>query len=120
MQLLLDKFKEVISSVLPIVILVFALAFTLVDVPGDMMARFAIGSILLTLGLTIFLFGVDIGMTPIGNYLGDSIIRSSSHLIVLLLKFFIGISISVGEPELLILGEQISDATHGILWSLTN
>ena len=115
MQLLLDKFKEVISSVLPIVVLVFALAFTLVDVPGDMMARFAIGSILLTLGLTIFLFGVDIGMTPIGNYLGDSIIRSSSHLIVLLLSFFIGFSITVAEPDLLILGQQISDATCGVL-----
>ncbi|MFV8814259.1 DUF1538 family protein, partial [Aerococcus urinaeequi] len=119
MQLLLDKFKEVISSVLPIVVLVFALAFTLVDVPGDMMARFAIGSILLTLGLTIFLFGVDIGMTPIGNYLGDSIIRSSSHLIVLLLTFFIGFSITVAEPDLLILGQQISDATGGVLASQT-
>lgn len=119
MQLLLDKFKEVISSVLPIVVLVFALAFTLVDVPGDMMARFAIGSILLTLGLTIFLFGVDIGMTPIGNYLGDSIIRSSSHLIVLLLSFFIGFSITVAEPDLLILGQQISDATGGVLGSQT-
>ena len=119
MQQLLDKFKEVISSVLPIVILVFALAFTLVDVPGDMMARFAIGSILLTLGLTIFLFGVDIGMTPIGNYLGDSIIRSSSHLIVLLLSFFIGFSITVAEPALLILSQQISDATGGVLGSQT-
>lgn len=119
MQLLLDKFKEVISSVLPIVILVFALAFTLVDVPGDMMARFTIGSILLTLGLTIFLFGVDIGMTPIGNYLGNSIIRSSSHLIVLLLSFFIGFSITVAEPDLLILGQQISDATGGVLGSQT-
>lgn len=119
MQQLLDKLKEVISSVLPIVILVFALAFTLVDVPGDMMARFAIGSILLTLGLTIFLFGVDIGMTPIGNYLGDSIIRSSSHLIVLLLSFFIGFSITVAEPALLILSQQISDVTGGVLGSQT-
>ena len=117
MQLLLDKFKEVISSVLPIVILVFALSFTLVDVPGDMMIRFGIGSILLIIGLTVFLFGVDIGMTPVGNYLGDSIIRSNSHLIVLLLSFFIGFSITVAEPDLLILGQQISDATGGILGS---
>lgn len=115
MQLLYDKFKEVISSVLPIVILVILLSLTLVDVPTDMMARFGIGSVLLTIGLTIFLFGVDIGMTPIGDYLGHTIVRIGSHLILLLLSFFIGFSITVAEPDLLILGQQISDATGGVL-----
>ncbi|RPA65004.1 DUF1538 domain-containing protein [Aerococcus agrisoli] len=115
MQLLKDKFKEVLSSVMPIVALVVILALTIVDVPGDVMARFGIGSVLLILGLTIFLFGVDIGMEPIGDYLGHSIIRASSHFMVLLLTFLIGFSITVAEPDLLILGQQISDATGGAI-----
>lgn len=115
MQLLLDKFKEVLSSVLPIVVIVMLLSFTIVDVPGDVMARFGIGSLLLTIGLTIFLFGVDVGMTPIGNYLGHAIVISASHLIVIILSFLIGFSITVAEPDLLILGQQIAEATGGAL-----
>ncbi|OYQ68183.1 DUF1538 domain-containing protein [Aerococcus sp. 1KP-2016] len=115
MQLLKDKFVEVLSSVMPIVVLVVILALTIVDVPGDVMARFGIGSVLLILGLTIFLFGVDVGMEPIGDYLGHSIIRASSHFAVMLLTFLIGFSITVAEPDLLILGQQISDATGGLI-----
>lgn len=115
MELLTDKFKEVMSSVMPIIIIVAILSILFVDVGGAMIARFLIGAILLIVGLTIFLFGVDVGMAPIGNNVGESVARSNSRWFMLIISFIIGFSITIAEPDLLILGQQISDVTGGIL-----
>lgn len=113
MELLADKLKEILSSVLPIVVIVAILSLTLVDVSGEMMARFIIGAVFLIFGLTIFLFGVDVGMSPIGDLLGRFMTQQSSNYIALFIAFVIGFGVTVAEPDLLILGNQIADATGG-------
>lgn len=56
-------------SVLPIVAMVLVLHLTVV--PLDPTALYAVLiSSLLVVGLTIFLFGVDQGLEPIGNFAG--------------------------------------------------
>lgn len=113
MKLLTNKFIEVVSSVLPIVFIVAILAIFFVDVSGQMLGRFVIGAILLIIGLTIFLFGIDIGMEPIGKYMGETVALSQSKWFVLGITFIIGFSVTVAEPDLLILARQISDAAGG-------
>ena len=113
MDLLVDKFKEVLSSVLPIVIIVMLLSFTIVDVAQDMMLRFIIGAILLIFGLTIFLFGIDVGMQLIGDNLGRFMSTQTRNSIVMFIAFLVGFAATVAEPDLLILGGQIADATGG-------
>lgn len=115
LNLLKDKLKEVLGSILPIVGIVILLSFTMVEIEGDMMGRFLIGAVLLLLGLAIFLTGVDLGMTPIGEYLGESVARSKTHIGVLVLSFIIGFAATIAEPDLAILGGQIESATGGIL-----
>ena len=65
MSLLIDKFKEVLRTLLPVVILVLVLSFTIVDVESDVIMRFIVGGIMLLIGLAIFLWGVDISIHPI-------------------------------------------------------
>ena len=90
MKLLLDKFKEVAFAVIPIIILVIILNFTVVPVDGDMLARFLIGSITVILGLGIFLFGAEIGISPIGNLMGEGLARSNKVFVVGILGFLLG------------------------------
>lgn len=115
MELLTDKLKEVLASVLPIVVIVLILSFFFVDVSPDMMLRFIIGAILLILGLTIFLFGVDVGMAPIGEHMGVLVAESTTRRMVALFSFILGFSVTVAEPDLLILGQQVSDAFGGTI-----
>ncbi len=49
-----NKLKEVLSSVLPITILVFLLNFTVLPLEKTLLIRFLMGSVLIIIGLTIF------------------------------------------------------------------
>lgn len=100
-------------SVLPITILVLLLSFTLVHIESDILIRFLIGSLLVILGLGIFLFGADIGITPIGSLMGETVARSNRISIVVVLGFLLGFLITVAEPDLQILANQVRDASGG-------
>jgi len=117
MSLLLDKVKEVAKTLIPVVVLVLIICFTIVDVSSDVLIRFLVGSILLLIGLTIFLWGVDMAMNPIGEYMSKEVATSKSPIKIAVLGFLLGFLITVAEPDLLILGNQIEEASGGTLSS---
>ena len=78
MNILLDKFKEVSLSVLPITIIVLILNFTIAPVPGDLFWRFLIGVVLIIVGLGIFFWGVDLGINEIGAQMGKFVAKSNN------------------------------------------
>ena len=64
---ILTKFKETAASVIPIAAIVLLLGLTIVPISIQALIWFTVGSLLLTVGLTIFLMGVDMGITPVGE-----------------------------------------------------
>ena len=117
MSLLFEKFKEVAKTLLPVFLLVLIICFTVVDVNSDVVLRFVVGSILLLIGLTIFLWGVDLAMNPIGPHMSKEVATSSSPFKFAFLSFLLGFLVTVAEPDLLILGNQIEGASGGDLTS---
>ena len=115
MSLLQEKFKEVAQTLLPVFILVLLLCFAIVDVESDIIIRFIIGSIMLLLGLTIFLWGVDLSMNPIGELMSMEIATSRKISKIAFLSFLLGFLITVAEPDLLVLGNQIENASGGTM-----
>jgi len=117
MSLLFEKTKEVLRTLLPVVILVLLLCFTIVDVETDVLIRFLVGSVLLLIGLSVFLFGVDLSMHPIGEYMSQEVATSKTPIKIIILSFLLGFLITVAEPDLLILGSQIQEASGNTLSS---
>lgn len=115
MSLLFDKTKEVSRTLLPVVILVLLLCFTIVDVEADIILRFIVGAVMLLIGLTIFLWGVDLAMNPIGEHMSKEVATSRTPSKIAILSFLLGFLITVAEPDLLILGSQVEAASGGIL-----
>ena len=72
---ILNKFKETVVSVLPVMAIVLLLGLTIVPMPSLVLIRFVIGGILLTIGLTIFLLGVDLGIQPMGERCGAELTK---------------------------------------------
>ena len=115
MNVLLEKFKEVSLSVLPITLIVLVLHFTITPIPTDLFWRFIIGVFFIIAGLGIFFWGIDLGINEVGAQMGQFVARQNKEIAVFFLGFLLGFIITVAEPDLLILARQISAAMGGIL-----
>ena len=115
MNVLLSKLKEVMYSVLPITAIVLVLNFTLVHLDGPLLKSFLLGAVLVIAGLTIFLLGVDIGITPIGNNMGAALAKTNKLWIVAMAGLALGFFISIAEPDLHILAGQVELVTGGAI-----
>ena len=115
MQVLYNKLKEVIMAVLPIVGIVVLLNFTITPLESEQLTSFLLGAILVISGLTLFLFGVDLGISPIGRYIGGAVVKKNSLWILAASGLILGFLISVAEPDLHILANQVDLATGGML-----
>jgi len=78
-----------------------------------MFIAFLIGSALVIIGLTIFLFGIDQGLEPIGHNVGDTITHLNSYAVIITVSLILGFFISYAEPDLHILAKQVSSVTNG-------
>ncbi len=115
MEVLKDKFKEVSSSVLPIVAIVLLLNFSLVPLESDMLVKFLLCSVIIIIGLGVFIMGTEIGVSKMGEIMGQNAASSNSRILVFSLGLLFGFLISIAEADLLILANQVSDVTNGLL-----
>lgn len=113
MSVILNKFKEILSSVIPITIIVLILNFTMTPLEPPQIIRFLVGAVFIVIGLTIFLVGVDNGITPIGNLMGSEIAKVNKIWVVGISGILLGFFVSVAEPDLHILADQVSSVSSG-------
>ncbi len=113
-SVLLKKLKESLFSVLPIVAIVFILNLTPVtDLTMTEVTVFLISAVFLILGIALFNLGADIAMTPMGEHIGSGLTKLKSIFILLAVCFGMGILITVAEPDLTVLAEQVGDIMNG-------
>lgn len=115
LQILRDKFKEVSLSVIPIALIVLLLHFTIVPLESDMLIKFLICTVIIIIGLGIFLMGAEIGVSKMGEIMGSNVAKSNSKVLVFILGLLFGFVISIAEADLLILANQVSDVMDGLL-----
>src|SRR5574344_481691 len=113
LNVIVSKFKEVLFSILPITVMVLRLTCTISPMETPLIIRFLIGSLFVVLGLTIFLLGIDIGITPLGDLTGSSLAKSNKLWIVLIGGLILGFFISIAEPGLMVLANQVDLVTSG-------
>lgn len=120
MKILVEKLKDVILSVVPITLIVLIIHFTFAPIPIVLLVRFSIGAILIIVGLALFLFGVELAITPIGDNIGHAIVKTGKTAFVIIFGILIGFMINVAEPDLLILARQVARVTSDAIgqWTL--
>ena len=106
---LFAKFKETAVSVLPIMGIVLVLGLTVVPLDKIMLARFFLGGLLLIIGLTIFLLGVDLGIQPMGERCGAELTKKKNLPLLLFCAFVIGFIVTAAEPDIQVFGDQVKD-----------
>ena len=115
LSLLNEKLKETLYSVIPITVIVLVLHLTIAPLDISVLIRFLIGALAIVIGLSVFLIGVEIGVTPIGNHMGSALTKTNRILIIIIASLILGFFISIAEPDLHILAGQVNAATAGMI-----
>ena len=70
---------------------------------------------MLVVGMMFFTLGAELAMSPIGEKIGTRIAQSRKLGVVLLLCFILGFIITISEPDLQVLAEQVPSIPNAIL-----
>lgn len=81
---------------------------------GDDLASFTVGGFLLIFGLAIFLLGVDLGVVPMGQRSGSALTQKRNLFLLLGAGFIIGFFITIAEPDVHVLAQQVSSVDPSI------
>ena len=108
------KIKEALLSALPVTLIVYGMALTpLFDFSGAELATFTVGAVLLNLGIGLFNLGADLAMTPMGTHVGAGLSRQKKLGLLLGVCFVLGMLITIAEPDLQVLANQVSAVMNG-------
>lgn len=120
MKELRGKIWEALMSALPITAIVYILALTpFFSLSGSEFRAFTVGAVLLILGIGLFNLGADLAMTPMGSHVGSGLSRKKKLGLLLIVCFVLGLLITVAEPDLQVLAEQVSAVINGRLLTVT-
>ena len=102
-----EKLREALTAVSPTIGIVLLLSFTIAPIPPSILLLFLFGAVMLIVGMMFFTLGAELAMTPVGERIGTRIAQSRKLGIVLLLCFVLGFVITISEPDLQVLAEQV-------------
>ena len=120
LKILSEKLKESFASVLPVTLIVLVLSFTpLVDFSLKQLVVFCICAVFLVIGIGLFNLGADLAMTPMGEHVGSGLTKSRKLLLLVSVCFVMGVLITVAEPDLSVLAEQVKNAVEPVLLIVT-
>lgn len=104
---LLEKLKESLGAVLPIIGIVLVLCFSIAPIPNSVLMTFVVGAVLLIIGMMFFTLGAEMAMTPMGERIGTKLTNARKISVVIVLCFILGFIITISEPDLQVLAEQV-------------
>ena len=84
----------------------------LVNLTTTELVAFSVSAVLLIFGISLFNLGADMAMSPMGDHVGAGLTKSKKTIILLSVCFVMGLLITVAEPDLSVLADQVSDVIN--------
>ncbi len=110
-----EKLVEALKAVLPIGGIVLLLSFTIAPMPASILLAYLFGAALLILGMMFFTLGAELAMQPMGSELGSGLTKSRKLWLLLPVGFLLGFLITVSEPDLQVLADQVLSIPSRVL-----
>jgi len=104
------KFKnmllEIIVGILPIVIIITLLQFTITPVETELYIRFLWSTVFVIIGLFLFLIGIEYGFQSAGESIGRAVVKSGKIRWILFITILLGFGVTLLEPDVQVFSEQ--------------
>lgn len=113
LQQLRAFFKTVLGSardLAPIVLVIAVFQLAVLQQPLPNLLALCAGTIAVVLGLTLFIYGLEMGLFPIGEAMAHALARKGSVVWLLVFGFALGFSTTIAEPALIAVAGQAAQA----------
>lgn len=112
MNIFSEKLSDVTKSILPIfsIVLLLNLIFKSLN---QYLFEFIASSIMIIIGFTLFLVGVELGISPLGKKLSSFFATNKKVIVIIVISFLLGFFISLAEPSLVVLSNRIEFLSNG-------
>lgn len=123
LKIILSNVTGVALALFPIIIVFLPFQFLVVKLPRKQFIKTILGVFPVYLGLLIFLSGIDYGFAFAGKYIGEVFLSAARpqwfKWLLLPLGFVLGAAITLSEPAVTVLGEQLEEITNGHIQKMT-
>lgn len=103
----MDKVKESAISILPFFLTIIILYMMFLPFEIYTVLAIIIATILMIFGMALFNVGVDMSTMKMGGYVGSHLSNSRKFSFMLILSFVLGFIVTIAEPDLMVLAEQV-------------
>jgi len=103
-----DTIKEVVTGILPVLIIITLLQFTIAPVNNELYIKFIISTVFVILGLFLFLIGVEYGFQSAGESIGRAVVKSGKLRWILFITILLGFGVTMLEPDVQVFSEQVA------------
>ncbi|MFO7963339.1 MAG: DUF1538 domain-containing protein [Desulfobacterales bacterium] len=101
------------KDLLPIILVIAFFQIVVLRKPLPNLVEVLIGSVLVVLGLMLFVQGLEMGLFPIGETMAHALARKASLFWLLLFAFLLGFSTTVAEPALIAVSAEAAEIAAG-------
>jgi hypothetical protein len=115
LQLLREKSLEVFKTIVPLILVICVLQITIVQAPLPLFLQFVAGSVLAAFGMLLLVVGIDLGVLPLGRYIGAELPKKGSVVLIMAVAFASGLVTTLAEPDVLVLSTQVDSASGGAI-----
>ena len=123
LDIFLGNLGDVALAIVPIIFISVPFLLFFLKLHKKTFLKLMLGVIPVYVGLLIFLSGIDYGFGFVGQYIGQIFFAPSRpesfKWLLLLVGFVLGAAITVSEPAVTVLGDQIEELTNGHIKKMT-
>lgn len=103
---ILVKLKNALMDLVPIILVVAFFQVVVLRQPFPQLGEIIFGSLLVVLGLMLFIEGLEMGLFPIGEAMAHALARKGSLFWLFTFSFALGFSTTVAEPALIAVSDE--------------
>lgn len=112
-QELYRSVRDSVRDLLPIVIVIGVFQGLILRQPIPNLEQIALGGLMVVLGLTLFIRGLEMALFPIGETLAHGLARKGSVPWLIGFSFALGFGTTVAEPALIAIADQAAQIAAG-------
>jgi Protein of unknown function (DUF1538) len=99
-----------IRDLTPVVVVILFFQIVVLQQPASQLLGLIEGGLLVLIGLTLFVYGLELALFPIGDALANALAERGSFILLLVFAFLLGFGTTFAEPALTAVAAQAANA----------